>query len=659
MSAASAGLALAHVVSFGLIGLVVGDCLLTMLSGRRAGKEPGAMMLGLPERVLFAFAGFVVFACALMVLNLVGGGLVFGTSVAVPIAAAAVLGVGRRFLFRPVRVGWAKMAVTVVALAFVFILPVLRGGSGARTGDVPWHLGWTEQLLAGEPVPTGPAPEFAENAYPWGFHALLAAMVRLVPGADPLSALDGLQMLLVFAIPAGAACLANLVNRRAGWPAALAAGLIGGFGWLLLARPDFITSPSQARYGADLVVASPNSVYELLPPALPREVGLALLAASGVAAAWALRAPARNRRLVAGALLGLTGLVSVPMIVVGGAWVVAGTILAGRGRRLRAGLEMALVAAAVFALWAGPVAANYFRLGGFANVTPRLGVEWPLPAALASWGLLLPAAAGGALLLGRRGGSRVLLSFCAATGGLLALALLREAFDWSLGGNPSLLHQGRMWPAAHLLAGALAGIFLTRAFDYLRPRIGGASLVVVASVVMVGAISPVLASVRLTEMLEDNEASFVYERADLRPGSWLRRAAEHLSPDDVVRVEGPDRLGFQLWQFSGVRLARYDDPRLEGNDLRIRYADAARAWRRKLEEGGFIPDFLVVREPDAYRRRLESGVYAGEAWVLQRFSRLDAAPPSFLRPAAGRTAPVLARSRPEMLGWRERLVPAG
>ena len=65
----------------------------------------------------------------------------------------------------------------------------------------PWHLGWTEQLLGGDPFPTGPAPEFGRNAYPWGLHATMATMVRLAPGTDPLVAFETLHLVLIAAHP--------------------------------------------------------------------------------------------------------------------------------------------------------------------------------------------------------------------------------------------------------------------------------------------------------------------------------------------------------------------------------------------------------------------------------------------------------------------------
>ena len=96
---------------------------------------------------------------------------------------------------------WAAIAFHVAALVALFVVPVVAGGTSVRTGDPPWHLGWTQQLLEGERLPSGPAPpELARNSYPWGFHALIATLVRLVPGTDPLVALTAVHLLVVLGI---------------------------------------------------------------------------------------------------------------------------------------------------------------------------------------------------------------------------------------------------------------------------------------------------------------------------------------------------------------------------------------------------------------------------------------------------------------------------
>jgi hypothetical protein len=552
-----------------------------------------------------------------MAANIVLGGGVFGTGVAIPLIAVVTLFLCRRHLVLGGPVPWLKVLAAVALVSSIYLAPALVGGSSIRTGDPPWHLGWTEQLLAGEPVPTGPAPEFGRNAYPWGLHAVMATAVRLVPGTTSLVASEMLHLLLMLSLPLAAACLARRVRKDAGWFAAASASLIGGFGWLVAEEPDFVTSPDNARYGADLVVASPNSVYEMFPPALPRELGLVMLA---VAAWMVLTSTASQRTNVwaaGGAAIGLVGILSVPLFVTALMWMLVAASLVGRGHRLRWLAVTALCAAAVFALWAGPVASLAIRFGGFVNITPRLGEEWPLPIALASWGLLLPLAAGGLVLAFRGRGSRVLGFFAVSSALLLLVAVARGRLDWDLAGNATLLHQGRMWPPAHLLGAVFAGIALAWLFAALQARSRTGAIGVTALVLVLGAASPVLAAQRLSEIMESGSAGFQYGGRDLAPGSFARRAATYLDPDDIVDVQDSDELAFLLFQLSGTKIAAYDDPRLGGNDLRIRYADLAARYDEKVRGDGFSPTFMVLpAPPEPYERALVRGPFEGRDWIL-------------------------------------------
>jgi len=563
--------------------------------------------IGLPERALGAIGSFVALAVVLMITNLVTGGATFGVAAAVPVIGAGVLVYGLLRGRRPVGIPWLRVGLFAAVLTLAFIAPVLRGGTGARTGDTPWHLGWTEQLLGGQAIPTGPAPE-ARNAYPWGWHAVLATTARLVPGSDALDAHDAWNLLLVFALPLGAACIARRVRPDAGWGAAAAVALIGGFGWVATREPYLSTVPGQARYGADLTVASPNGAYALLPPALPRELALVLLALTGMLLVAAACRPAIGAKIAAGIALGLTGLVSAPLFLGGAVW--AGVCALRSPRRLRYAVTVSLAALLVLSLWAAPVAADFIRYGGFVDLTPKLGVEWALGTALGSWGLLLPLAAVG-LWLSR--GPRALVPWlCAATGVLLLAAVLRDVLGLQLAGNSTLLHQGRVWPVAHLLAAALAGVALAELSTRLSSRSRAAALSAGALLVGVGSLSVWLASARMTELLEGNLQGFTYDRPDLAPDGFARTAAARLSPSDVVGVQGDggDRLAFLLWQLSGARLAGYDDPERSSNDLRIRYAELAERWDRRNRGGGLRPT-VVIRQVDP-----PAGEYGNLHWSV-------------------------------------------
>ncbi len=617
MSAATAIGAAAQLLMVGLVAWSAGDLVVRALSKRTGLADLGddeMLVFEWPERALLSAVGFFAFCILLMVANLITGGAVFGLP-GVALAGGLVVVA----LARPRPAGLRRLSPWRTALAVavlgLWLAPVVVSGSAARTGDVPWHLGWTEQLLGGQPVPEGPAPTtVAESAYPWGFHAVLATITRFVPGTDVSTALVALDVLVVVAIPLGAACLARRSRRGAGWAAAACASLIGGFGWLIARDTGFFTSPSDARYGADLVVASPNAVYGLFPPPLPREVGLITLACFAVLLSLDRdrRQPTSPLLFAAGLCLGITGLISVPLFVVGVVWAIASAIR-GEARFATIAGRVLLPAALMVALWAGPVVANAIAHGGLVNVTPSLGREWPLWTSLGAWGLLLPLALAG-VVLAYRTGRHALLAYGVGTLVVLGLALARGEFDWRLAGNATVLHQGRVWPAAHLLGAAFAGIALARLGEWLGSKRGVA---VCGGIVALGAVSPVVASVSVTRTAERGSGGFLYSRESLQPGSFVRDAAAHLDADDVVAVEGDngrgDPLAFHLFSFSGVRLSEYDDPRLGHNDLRIRYRDLARAWSDRIEGAGFEPDF-IVRVGDG--PALEAGEFGGRSWTL-------------------------------------------
>jgi hypothetical protein len=627
---ALAAASLAQVALFAVVGWVVGDWLVAIFVQRGSHAKTEEISFEWPERALLSVAGFVVFSLVLMVANIILGGAVFGTPGVVTGAAIVLVAARWRLVSLPRAVPWRRLLLFLVVAMVLWSAPTFLSGTAARSGDTPWHLGWTEQLLAGEPVPEGPAPsEVSANAYPWGFHALLATLVRLVPGSDALTALIALQLILVVAIPLGAACLARRLTPAAGWAAASATAFIGGWGWLAARGPAFATSPSESTHGADLVVASPNAVYELLPPPPPREVALVMLSVIAVFLAIAIRdrrrtvddANNQTRFVLAGVLLGCTGLVSVPMIVAGVCLTVAAIVLGSSKTKRRDLVAVLGPALLVFALWAGPVIKNLIEHGGFVNVTPVIGMEWPLWTALSSWGLLVPLVVLGVVSLRRRGERSVVGAFGVAIVLLLGLAIIRGAFDWQLAGNATVLHQGRIWPAAHLLAGAVGGVGLWHLWRGLAGHSRRLAQIVTVSILAVGAASPALASASLSKTMIEHDAGFAYRTSDLDEGSFVREVAELLEPDDTLLVDDPSLaaydLAFHVFSFSGVRLAAYDDPRLASNDLRIRYRGLANTWDRRAGDGGFVPTHVIVPDSPELAGELR-GVYRGRLWVLTR-----------------------------------------
>jgi hypothetical protein len=95
------------------------------------------------------------------------------------------------------------------------------------------------------------------------------------------------------------------------------------------------------------------------------------------------------------------------------------------------------------------------------------------------------------------------------------------------------------------------------------------------------------------ELLDKGGSGYVYAGDDYAPGSFVREAAEVLGPGDVV-AGGTDAVRWALFQMSGARLAHYDDVRLDGNDVRIRYAELAERWDATVANDGFVPTHVVV-----------------------------------------------------------------
>jgi hypothetical protein len=132
-----------------------------------------------------------------------------------------------------------------------------------------------------------------------------------------------------------------------------------------------------------------------------------------------------------------------------------------------------------------------------------------------------------------------------------------------------------------------------------------------------GSASLLLSTVGLTGLVAAGRKGFVYGDEDIDSGSFAREAAGHLSPGDVVLVEGENSLAFKLFEFSGVSLANYDDPRLEGNEARIRYKDLAQRFIDRMVQGGFDATHAVI--PDGSETEgevLARGEYQGTVWVL-------------------------------------------
>ena len=609
-----------QLIAFIVVGYFAG----AMLKANRSGRDVEGFSW--PERILLIVPGFVAFAVVLMIVNIITIGFVFGTPGIVPLAAIAVVAFGWRRERGIPEIPWLLVAGAILVLGLIYVLPVILNGTGVRTGDPPWHLGWTQQLLHGLPVPVGPAPEIAPQLLSLG----PSRDARLL---DPAG--SGFRSPQRFR---GAAC------RHGSGPAVdggLSRPAPGPAGWLAGSGGD----RSDRRLRLALLRerrVHHNSKRVPLRSGPRRRVAQRCVrdVAAGIAtarSAWSCsarpRAPAWSRydgpieriAVLAGVVAGLSGLVNLPMLIGALVWLGAATVAAPAGSRRKLGLAMLVPALVVMLPWAGKVVVNYVRFGGFLSTSPSLGVEWPLRTALWSWGILLFLSVLGVVLavVLRPSGGRTMLALLGGSVVLLVLAIARGAQDWDLWGNATLFHQGRIWPPLHLLGGAFGGYGLALLFVWLRERIRVGAFVAIAAIVAFGAISPVVAARGFGRILEANAEGFVYGSPDYAEGSFAQRVSSHFGPDDTVQViaEGgaaERQLAFSLFGFSGVRLAGYNDPRLAGNDLRIRYADLAREYDERTANDNFEVDYAVVLIEEATEEPLETGTFAGREWALVR-----------------------------------------
>jgi hypothetical protein len=85
----------------------------------------------------------------------------------------------------------------------------------------------------------------------------------------------------------------------------------------------------------------------------------------------------------------------------------------------------------------------------------------------------------------------------------------------------------------------------------------------------------------------------------------------------VVLVHGSSILALSIFSFSGARLARFNDPTVSHNDLRIRFPELAARWDHQIKNGGFHADFTALPAREAGPAPVVArGLYKGEEYVL-------------------------------------------
>jgi hypothetical protein len=539
----------------------------------------------LVARWALAFPAVVLLALAMMLIHLATGGAFFQSRLAVRAAVAivAVLLVlrwaVRRLQRRRRAAGWRDLGFAVACSLLVGVVwgsPVFRMLPLANGGDIAFHTGWTEQLLHGEPAPTAPITGDVPNYYPWLYHALLALVTDLTPGGQAYVGLGALHLLQTVGIAAAFLGIGHLLaGRWAGAATAVLGAAAGGFGFFLVDGLDLVVDPradngaDATRYAGDLLfVRSYNVSFLNLAPPYPRDVAVALLVAALFLLARAGRSGSRWEYALAGALLGLVGLTQTDAFAVGLLTAVGVAFVAPRGRRMSTGALILVPAAAVFALWAVPIAVSYVRLGGFVDTTVLPPIELPAWAILGAWGIVTPLAAVGMARAVRSFGDpgvRVVVAALAAA----ALAVVASGLIPALFGEgfETIGRAHRYWPLLALPLALLAGLgahFIgARLAQWARPAAWGFAACVVALALP----SPLIASLALPS--EINTPVKLRRSLEGEGGQLLNVLARYGDGVCAAAVPSPGA----AFPYTGYQFVLFGDPSVRENAARIRWAD--------------------------------------------------------------------------------------
>jgi hypothetical protein len=616
------------------LSLLVGAALLG-LGYLLVGAVISTARLDVIARWALSLTGAVAYALVLMVLHMASGGRVFSQPAAVrwgTLLLAAALMARKILRARKRGAELSPQHAEVGALLSLLLLnllvwgwPLLHG-LPETTGDAPLHTGWASQLLNGDTAPSSALVGDIPNAYPWLFHALLASVTLFTPGGHTLVALGPLLVMQVGGLVLALFALGREVGGRwsTGAYAALFGATTGGFGFLLSRSPDLVfdvrSAGGSVRYMGDFLARrSYNLSLHNLWPAMPRDLGFALVPAFLLLLLIGLRTPSDRFLVGAGAVLGLMGLTSPDGFIVCAALLLIAIYLRPAGRLRAAGLVL-LPALALYLLWLGPLLVSYLELGGFRDLSSK-PVSLPAIAILFSWGVTVPFAVYGLVRWvprsTRQQEARLLLAYAVAAGAVIVSSFL---FPRLLGEGFTVLGRShRYWPLMYLAVALYAALGATESIAGTASRrrvLGGALLTVTVAAAIA---SPALGTLDLR-----------YEGLDTYLGRSMTNQAPTLLSTfypSVRRgcvVAARPRVAADLWQHTGYRFVFWGrggsdnpivrwahifettptiDERLRDNELLVRGRGAPGAWQSTA--GKYAVDVVVTsprfRDRPAFR----------------------------------------------------------
>lgn len=466
---------------------------------------------------------------------------------------------------RPVTL--AAAAIVAIGIAY----PAWRTPTDRLVGsDIQWHEGWIRQVAGGAPAPTTLYAD-VPNAYPWLLHALGGAIMQGF-GAGMATTLLVLEAVMLLALGLGAWLLARelrLSKAAASWAVVLALGC-GGLGWLWSHGPAAVLTVGAgssknvpaglapfeqgiARYGGDLLLSpAPTPALGNVPPAEPRDFGLALVPL----ALWLFLRAVRRRSPATGAAAGATLGFVVLMSPIAAAVAVACAVVLSFRAPVRVVGSAVAAAAVVVALWVLPLAWHYHELGGFINTTraPPATVS-TAQAAVALAVLLVLAAVGAASRAIRQGevDRRTIGVLVAVPLVIYAVSALASAGGGAL---PAVSRSVRYLPPVGLTLvfpaalGAVAAVRATRgAAPYAAVALGALCVA-----------SPVLAAVGMSRAVAWSDGHPVV--ACDRPLPLDPRDTVAVVPDSREGQNGEEAVALSLFAATGAHQFYVPRPRI-------------------------------------------------------------------------------------------------
>jgi hypothetical protein len=281
-------------------------------------------------------------------------------------------------------VAWTVCGALLVGALILWGHPAFQSLPLNLNGDTPLHVAYAGQMMNGEATPSAMVTGKIPNAYPWMYHAFLAELARFTPGGRVYHAMDPLLFLLV----AGAVLGLFVLGRE------LTGSWVGGAGattFGAIAGSVHLVNPTSRMFLRPYNMALSNA-----SPPFPRDLALTLLIGFFALLVAALERRRSDLLVMAGVVLGLTGLAGAEsfftgMGVAGLLWILPPTGC----RRREVFVRLLAPAVAVYLVWLIPLLVSYLRYHGFVNITKVGPVNLTATQILESFGIVTPFAAWG------------------------------------------------------------------------------------------------------------------------------------------------------------------------------------------------------------------------------------------------------------------------